>query len=164
MPGLVCVTCSHPDVRAIDAAFAAGRRAKSIATQYGLGYDTVARHKRKGHVQVMSEPAPGQPPEAAPIAPAEMSATERIRAIITELESRSVADLGPSTWVTVVQAKLRAISELTKLTGPDAPPVFDPSTDPKWIEMREQMFEALKHFPEARAAVKLVMKKFEEPK
>src|SRR5665647_1344587 len=104
MPGLVCITCTHPEVRAIDAAFVAGRRAKSIATQYGLNYSTVQRHKSKGHVQVYPEPVAGQPPEAPPITPAAASATEKLLALITELEGRSVEDLGASTYVTLVQA------------------------------------------------------------
>ena len=159
MPGLVCITCTHPEVRAIDAAFVAGRRAKSIATQYGLNYSTVQRHKSKGHVQGYPEPVAGQPPEAPPITPAAASATEKLLALITELEGRSVEDLGASTYVTLVQAKLRAYSDLAKLMGPDAPPEFDPSTDPEWIEMRELMWETLRPFPEARAALMAVVKK-----
>jgi hypothetical protein len=128
--------------------------------QYGLGYDTVARHKRHGHVQGMPVQEPGQMPEAPQIAPATASATEKLLALITELEAREVADLGASTYVTLVQAKLRAYSDLAKLMGPDAPPEFDPSTDPEWIEMRELMWETLRPFPEARAALMVAVKKF----
>ena len=157
MPGLVCTTCSAAEVRAVDAAFVQGRSAKSIALQYGLSYDSVKRHRLKGHVQGMPEPVPGHLPEA-PL-PA-VSATEKLLALITELEAKEVKDLGASTYVTLVQAKLRAYSDLAKLMGPDAPQEFDPSTDPEWIEMRELMWETLRPFPEARAALATVVKKF----
>ena len=161
MPGLVCITCTHPDVRAIDAAFLAGRRATSIAKQFGLGYSTVQRHKAKGHVQQMVEPVPGQP---SPITPAMKSATEGVRALIVGLESRSVADMGPTAYTQYVRELRLAYESQAKMEGPAAPQEFDASTSAVWVEMRELMVDALRPFPEAYAAVMAATKKFEEPK
>lgn len=151
MPRLICVTCSSPDVLAIDAAILAGHPSiRSLAAQYHLDYSSVRRHRIKGHVNPIAE-------GVFDVAPAVLQAAGglyRLRALNAELDERLAAavDTGSMAYVGLQRERRLASEALIKAEGPQAPPPVALETTPEWLVLREAINDALVPWPEAKAA------------
>ena len=158
MPGPTCQTCSSPAIREVDAAFQAGKSAKSIATTYGLDYSSVRRHRSKGHIN--ETVAPGKPARASEIS--SDSALAKLLAMIEDLEGRDTTEMGTSTFVDLINARRQAYKDLAALQGPAAPVKVDLSITDEWIGLREFVYAALLAVPGAVEALNEAIKRWEE--
>jgi hypothetical protein len=158
MPGPSCQTCSHPALREIDAAFLAGKSAKSIATTYGLDYSSARRHRSKGHVaQPVAQEKPARASEIS-----SDSSLAKLLAMIEDLEGRETEAMGTSAFVDWINARRAAYKDLAALQGPTAPLKVDLSITEEWITLREFIYAALLAVPGAVEALNAAIKRWEE--
>lgn len=144
-----CTVCGHPERTSIDEALATSRASlRDIARQYGLSKDAVDRHGRR-HLPARLAKAV----EAQEVASAS-SLLEQMRA----LQTRTLAILegagDPKTALAAVAQARGNLALLAELTGELAhQPTVNVLLSVEWVAVRSALLDALRPFPEARAAV-----------
>lgn len=149
-----CSLCVHPERAAIDHAFVAGAPCREITVSYGVSMSAADRHK--GHLPATLV----QAREAAAVADADALLAEantlyqHARAILTE--SRGVGD--HKTALRAIDSAGRVLALLGELLGEiNRQPQVNVLVMPEWLAIRGALIDALRPYPEARAAVAAVL-------
>jgi hypothetical protein len=149
---LRCTVCAHPQRADIDAALVAGGENRVLAKAWGLGRESVRRH-RESHLpaalvasQRAAEVVRGDD-LLTKVADLEANA----RRIATQAEQAS--DL--RTALAGVRELTRIVELLAKLRGQldESPKVAVLVNSAEWVDLRTKVLRALEPFPAARQAV-----------
>ncbi len=146
-----CTVCSHPEAIAINEALVIQKRSnRLIASQYGVGYNAVQRHRE--HIPQLLVKA---------IEAIEAAQADELLAKVRDLQARTLAILEATEESREHRTALAAIREarsnlelLAKLLGElDERPVVNLLVSAEWLELRAVIVGALEPHPEARGAV-----------
>jgi len=157
----VCTICSHPDHAAIDAAVVSGEPNQRVAARYGVTESSIRRHRDAGHIR-----------DAVKQGHAEFR-------LVTAEELRKIAQTGLVTLMDILKRArirgddkiaLQATRELReyvvfmeKIIGGSASGGSSLRDDPAWVEVREEVLEALYGAPrDSLANVRAVLEEEEE--
>ena len=128
-----CSICNDERVRDVDAALAAGRSARQVAAEFGLGYRSIARHGAQ-HVATRT---------VAAAEPSDDRITELLEAVReTALRANNAG------MVQQYRMLLAMLEERGK-----AQAVYDVRKDPDWLRIRDAIHDALRDEPTARQKV-----------
>jgi hypothetical protein len=151
MAGRRCTVCTHPDRPAIDQALVNHRPFRVIACHFGVGWMAVLRH-HDDHLPELLTKAQA----AAEVARAD-DLLEQVRA----LRSTSLALLGKAEAAGDLRTALAGVREARAcvellaemVQAIDRRPTVNLLLAPEWLSVRAVLLEALRGYPEARAAV-----------
>ena len=167
-----CSVCSHPDRAAIDKALVAGEPAPRIAALHRVSEDALLRHRANHLPKLLAQArdretaretdratALAEQAEAREIAQAThaIDVVRQLRAInaaalgvLEDARERQQGEL----VLKAVDRVHRQVELQAKLLGElDERPVVNVLVSPQWLAVRAAMLDALRPFPEARAAV-----------
>jgi len=147
----VCTICTHPDREAIDAALVAGDGFASIAREYAVSQDAVARH-RAGHLPERM----ARTPKAAEVAHADDLLGQvralRSKAMSILLAAERQGDL--RTALAGIREARACLELLLEVEGEiDRRPVVNVLVAPEWLAVRAELLDVLRGYPDARQAV-----------
>lgn len=145
----VCTVCTSPDREAINEALAARSDSfRTIADRFRLSKTALVRHKAvhlPAHVAKAAEAQ--EVTSASSLLEQMLDLQRRTLDILNAPESQRVA-------VAAISQARQNIELLAELTGKlAAQPTINVLVSPQWISVRAVLLEALRPFPEARAAV-----------
>jgi len=147
-----CTVCTHPDRAAIDAALVAGEPNRRIAARHAVTEQALRRHQMADHIPARMAKAQ----EAAEVAQADDLLwdvrTLRSKAYSLLLQAEAAGDI--RTALAGVREARGCLELLAKLLGElDDRPQLNVLVAPEWITLRAALLEALRPYPDARAAV-----------
>ncbi len=147
-----CVVCRHVDRQAADEALLRGEGVRVVAARLGLGKSSVHTHKAEGHIaKVLVKAA-----DAAAV-----SDGTALLAKVLEVEQevrRLAAKAEKGGDVRGALVGMRELSRILELLGRLSGELKNRTEvnlvlAPQWIGLQGRILEALRPFPEARAAV-----------
>ena len=128
-----CSICASPQAGAMNERIRSGATLASVAVEFSVSDDALARHARRHLVDRPSTiPAIGHDP---------------LDELVSALRARALA--GDPAVVREYRLALAAQSDVRHAT----PPTRDLASEPEWLELRARMLHALEPHPEARLAV-----------
>jgi hypothetical protein len=148
-----CRTCAHPDIDAINIALAADEYITHISTRYGVGTDSLKRHKTHHLTPAVIRLAAARRNEGSAVPAYERleDLYNRASALMAQAENK-----GSIVGGAAVLRELRQIVEtLAKLTGElDERPQITVNllSSPEVIEVLGRLMAALAPYPDARIA------------
>ena len=151
-----CTICLHPEKPAINAALVAGEPYRVIAQRFAASADAVYRHKVE-HLPVALVKAT----EAAQIADADTLALKLHMLTVDAQRIRDKAEAAGDLRTALVGNRelVRIVELMAKLAGElQQEGTTNIYITPQWIDVRTRLMHALHDFPEARAAVALVLR------
>jgi hypothetical protein len=150
-----CTVCTHRERGAIDAAILAGTSYRHIASQFGVSYKAVERHK-DAHIPA----AIAQAQEARDEAQA-LDVVKQLKAIngvALELLHTARRQGDADTALKAIDRIHRQIELQAKLLGDlDERPVVNVLLSPEWVTVRSALMAALAPHPQARQDVVLAL-------
>ncbi len=150
--GNKCKTCAHPRRGDIDRDLVAGIALRTIAAEYGVSHVALGRHFRNGHItSQMQEQYHAEGLIEREEITAQVKDLQRLlHSFLREAnDSKEVRD------VLLLTREIRALIELLgKLLGrfPKEPEI-NILVNPTWISLKQEIFQALEPFPDAKTAV-----------
>jgi hypothetical protein len=170
-PGPQCSVCKHRELPAIDLALARGVSTGALAHRYGLGNDSVYRHRRNHLPPQLRAKLLAGPDLDIDIDKLRETESQSLLANLVALRRRlfhsfDVAEEnGDSHMVSRIAAQLHRNMELVgKLLGDLAAGhtnVTNVLIQPQYVELRVGLVSALRPFPEAARAVASVLRQIE---
>ena len=145
-----CHVCTHPSVATIDTLLEAGRSARSLAREFGLGYESVKRHNRN-HGPMRGRPRTDTPSTAP-------TGGDPLVVLVESLRVRAEKTSNPGM---VREYRLALLAQqAARATAPlECPPLAESD---EWKEFREVLVKVLEPFPDAEAAVRVAIGKMVE--
>lgn len=146
-----CTVCAHPDRPAIDQALVNRRSFRTLAERFGLGRMALVRH-HDDHLPVDLAQAK---------AAADVAQSDDLLAQIVTLKARAMKILDRAEkadkFVPAIMA-IREARECVELLAEmvqaiDRRPTLNLLVAPEWLAARSVLLDALRPYPEARAAV-----------
>lgn len=131
-----CSICSDPRVQSVDAALAAGRSARGLAIELGLGPESMKRHARHAKERA-----------ATPVA-AQSPGVDALDELVAALRTRAI---GGDT-AAAREYRLALAAQTDRSMGKTEP--YNVDHDPEWIELRTLLYATLKPHPDAWTAVR----------
>jgi hypothetical protein len=135
--GRNCSICSQSSAATINAELRSGRSARSVAIEFGLGEDSMERHRRHLPSEAESNVTP--------------TGADPLDEMVNALRPRML-DGHPS----LTREYRLAIADRAA-AGRAAVPAVDLATTADWIRLRDAMLEALRPWPDARRAIAAVI-------
>jgi hypothetical protein len=164
--GSRCSICNHNQVLIIDELLTVPnpRSFRQLAAEFGVNEKQLSRHLAS-HVLRQVAPRPSRTPHApsgsagstsaSPEQPeaAEVDPADVLKRQLAYLDGLSLEGLSPSQRTDVLEARRRTADSLSRISPPPAPSVVRVADVAGLGEMFEVIHEALKPWPEARAAI-----------
>ena len=147
----ICSICSHDAASAIDATLEAGRSIRSVADTFGVGYESLKRH-RKNHLSVA--------PVSQMAAVAGESEAEYLARLVADLKDMDTTRFTPGQRIAHLDAVRRAVGDLAKVSPPARPQSVSFDEVDGLAELIMAIFDALEPFPEARKSLTPVYEAF----
>lgn len=147
----VCSSCTHPEREAVDAALVAGTPNRRIAAQFGLSEAAVRRHGAEHLPAALAHAQEAQAVAQAGTLLDEVR-TLRTRALGILDRAEQAGDL--RTALLAIREARTTVELLLEVEGElDRRPTVNVLVLPEWALARSALMEALRPYPEARAAV-----------
>lgn len=164
--GARCSVCNHNQVLIIDELLVEPnpRSFRQLGIQFGVSEKQLSRHLAN-HVARQDVPRPSRTPHApsgsagsASASPADLEdatvdPADVLRRQLAYLDGLSLEGLSPSQRTDLLEARRRTADSLSRISPPAAPSVVRVADVAGLGEMFEVIHEALKPWPEARAAI-----------
>lgn len=147
----VCTICAHPERDAIDAALLGGESFRTIAHRLSVSLDALKRHKRDHLPEHLSKAA--RAAEAADATDLLGQMADLHRRTLAILKLAEGAGDGRMALMAVREARgnLELLGKLSHQL--DTRPTVNIMLAPEWLVVRAALLDALRVYPEARAAV-----------
>src|SRR5262245_11860113 len=171
MKGRACKCCQHRERAAIDLALARGVSTAAVGKRYGISTDSVYRHRRNHLPPQLRAKLIAGPDLDIDLDKLKEAESQSLLANLVALRHRLFASLdvaeecGDSNMVCRVTAQIHQNPELTgKLLGDlgvGSTTVTNVLVLPAYVEMRMELINALRPFPEAARAVAAALHRLE---
>ena len=151
MAGRRCTICTHPDAPSVDQALVNHRPFRRIAVQFGLSLSAVIRHHDEHLPEALAKAAAAEEMARAD------DLLEQVRALRTKslqlmLAAEKAGDLRTAlAGIREARACLELLAEMSQQI--DRRPTLNLLIAPEWLAARSTLLDALRPYPEARAAV-----------
>jgi hypothetical protein len=146
----VCTCCTHSERAAIDAALLENQTYRRITERFGVSEQAARRHRE--HIT----PALAKAQEAREVADADtlLDQVKNLQFEAGTILERAKSSNDLKTALSAISQARACIELLAKLTGElAAQPTVNLIVNPKWIETRTVILQALSGHPDARADV-----------
>ena len=151
MAGRKCTVCTHPDRPAIDQAMVNHRPFRRISVQFTLSLSAVIRHHDDHLPETLTKAKAAEETARADDLLEQVKAL-RNKSMSLLLAAEKAGDLRTAlAGVREARACLELLAEMSQAI--DRRPVFNLLIAPEWLTARSTLLDALRPYPEARAAV-----------
>ena len=147
----ICSICSHDQASAIDATIEIGRSLRSVAATFGVGYESLKRH-RKNHLPVVSL-------GTTDAVTGETEAEYLVR-LVSDLKDMDTTRFTPGQRIAHLDAVRRAVGDLARVSPPARPQVVEIHEVDGLAELIMAIFDALEQFPDARRSLTPIYQAF----
>jgi hypothetical protein len=149
--GRRCTVCTHPDRPAIDQAIVNHKPFRAISRQFGVSKDAVLRH-HDDHLPEALARAKGAEETARADDLLEQVRALRTKSLQLMLAAETAGDLRTAlAGIREARACLELLAEMSQAI--DRRPTLNLLIAPEWLATRSVLLDALRPYPEARAAV-----------
>jgi hypothetical protein len=148
--GRRCTVCVHPEVETINRMLVEGETYQTISNRFGISNQAVGRHARNHLPKAMLKAEEVKEVVAADNLLAEVEDLKRQAQVIKD-RAEKAGDL--RTALQGIRELVRIVELLAKLRGElDERPTVNVLLSPQWVLIRTTLMDALRPFPDARAA------------
>lgn len=155
---MTCTICKHPDRSAIEQAVVNGASVRNIASQFGVGYQSVERHTKTCIPQSIQQSQAAKEEAQALDVVAQLRDINQVTLDILK-EARDKKKNGMALFA--IDRVMKQLELQAKLLGAIDTPQVNIYLAPEWQIIRSTLVQALTPYSDARIAVAAALSKLE---